>query len=198
MSPSPSLFPSAALLGRRVWLLVVLLGGLGMILVGVALGEVASMPLPANMAAPVSLPDKMRPVLRMAPAQTEARRVGKGAWSATTTPAGGGQALDSTVCLAADLAAGRRTESTHRATVALPLPGACGDLREALAGMALAHRGHPDLVTDFGPPDRQPGGMLLSEVVSGRMVRHAAIWSGRRRGAGGSPGGAKASGLTPP
>jgi hypothetical protein len=42
-------------------------------------------------------------------------------------------------CLGADLAAGRRAESAHLATIALQRPGDCGDLREAFRVMAAAH-----------------------------------------------------------
>jgi hypothetical protein len=58
-------------------------------------------------------------------------------------------------CLGVDLARGRRAESAHLATVALPRPGECGDLREVLTAMALAHHGgsriraYPCVLTGF-------------------------------------------------
>jgi hypothetical protein len=97
-------------------------------------------------------------------------------------------------CLGRDLATGKRAESAHLATVALQGPGECGDLREVLSMMAVAHRADPgtdwcpsctrrgaaadprpatgiDLVSAalFGPPDRQPQAAFPADLaIDGR------------------------------
>ncbi len=132
------LLPATALAppSHTIWwfpALGVLLAGLGSLLLGTGIEELAGPVLPAGPAwSHTALGETMATQVALPAPSPSARRL---AWR----PVGHGRSRRPANCLGADLAAGRRAESAHLATVALQKPGECGDLREALMVMAAAH-----------------------------------------------------------
>ncbi len=182
-SPSSTIPLSLALAGWSLLVLGLLLAGLGVGLVATAVGD-----LVAPVRSTRSIAGAMVAVEPTAGRAGLPAPVGRGA------RAGAGEMVHLAPgrrdrpanCLGADLATGRRPESAHLATVALLRPADCGDLRDAILGLAaLPHTvpattsGPPswsrvethqadgiDLVAAalYGPPDRQPQAMHKEEV----------------------------------
>jgi hypothetical protein len=125
---------------RWIPALGILLAGLGSLLLGAGMVELALPMLPTGTAySPRASGETMTAqVAPLAPSQSAGGRNWGSGWSgaAEVGPARQGQSGGSVACLGHDLVAGRRTESAHLAIVALPESGACGDVRDALKVIA--------------------------------------------------------------
>jgi hypothetical protein len=125
---------------RWIPALGILLAGLGSLLLGAGMAELAIPTLPAGTASSPRASDETitARVAPLASSQSAGVRNWGSGWSgaAEVGPARQGQSGGSVDCLGHDLVAGRRTEFAHRAIVALPESGACVDVHDALMVMA--------------------------------------------------------------
>ena len=163
-------------------LLGLLLTGLGLALVTIAVGD-----LVAPIRAAQSVAGSMVAVESIASQTVLTGPLGRGGAAAAGEPIRmvSGRLDRPANCLGADLATGQRTESMHLATVPVRWPADCGDIRDAIVGLAtLPRTGRAtgaaptpsaadsiDLTAAalYGPPDRRPQATqeaLLEEGVT--------------------------------
>jgi hypothetical protein len=143
MSSSVPILPSAAI---TVWWLQglgLLLAGLGTLLFGTGMWELAAPVVPTHTVPNHMAADATTTVVIALPARS--LDVGTGArggeWSGPreTGLSRRERSQRPADCLGSDLAAGRRGESTHLATVEFQGPDECGDIRDSLMEVASAH-----------------------------------------------------------
>lgn len=187
----PLLSISAITLPALLWMptLGLLLAGLGVLLLGIGLFELRLPPGRPVMAMGRSA-EGVAALSDVAAASSTGAVVGQ-MQSEATTGAGTSvrvaprRPLESGACLGANLAKGQRAESMHLSTVPVRRPADCGDVRDALMGLASLHHVGRDgdvaampnafagdgldqaAAALYGPPDRQAQAALETLLEEG-------------------------------